>query len=314
MSEEILLTSQRMIRPETVKLLEEQYQVHHWWRTEDPDQLLRDIGDRVRVLVTEGWAPAEFQAKLPQLQLIASFGVGYDGVDVPAANTRQIGVTNTPGVLDDAVADLALGLLIAVTRGMVSGDRFVREGLWQSGPMQLMTHLRGRTAGILGLGRIGLAIASRLEAFGVKICYHNRRSRADVSYPYFSNLVEMAEKVDFLILSCVGGASTFQIVNQAVLEALGPDGVLVNVARGSVVDEEALVDCLQKGLLGGAGLDVFANEPQVPEGLLTMPQVVLQPHMGSATVQTRLAMGQLVLDNVEAFLNNRPLLTPVPNP
>jgi lactate dehydrogenase-like 2-hydroxyacid dehydrogenase len=233
-------------------------------------------------------------------------------VDVGAAQARKIAVTNTPGVLDDAVADLTVGLLIAVTRGMVVGDQYVRNGEWLKANMPLTSHLRGRQAGILGLGRIGMAIADRLKAFGITINYHNRRQRSDVSYNYFSSLTEMADQVDFLILSCVGGEATKKIVNRQVLEKLGSDGVLINISRGSVVDEDDLVACLQEGKLGGAGLDVFTNEPKVPEALLQMPQVVLQPHVGSATLQTRIAMGQLVVDNVDAYYANKPLLTPVP--
>ena len=232
-------------------------------------------------------------------------------MDLGAAQARKIAVTNTPGVLDDAVADLTIGLLIAVTRGMVVGDQYVRNGEWLKANFPLMSHLRGRQAGILGLGRIGLAIAQRLQAFGVEINYHNRRERSDVDYKYYSSLSMMAQDVDFLILSCVGGEATKKIVNRQVLEKLGSDGVLINISRGSVVDEDDLVACLEEGKLGGAGLDVFTSEPHVPEALFKMPQVVLQPHIGSATLQTRIAMGQLVVDNVDAYCAKKPLLTPV---
>jgi lactate dehydrogenase-like 2-hydroxyacid dehydrogenase len=214
-------------------------------------------------------------------------------------------------VLDDAVADLAIGFLIAVTRGMVVGDQYVRNEEWLKANMPLMSHLRGRNAGILGLGRIGMAIADRLKVFGVEINYHNRRQRSDVNYKYFSSLAEMAKQVDFLIVSCLGGETTKKIVNRQIMEELGTDGVLINISRGAVVDEDDLVTCLQAGKLGGAGLDVFTNEPKVPEALLKMPQVVLQPHVGSATLQTRIAMGQLVLDNIDAFYADKPLLTTV---
>ena len=174
-----------------------------------------------------------------------------------------------------------------------------------------MSHLRGRQTGIMGLGRIGLAIAQRLQAFGIEINYHNRRERSDVDYKYYSSLSMMAQDVDFLILSCVGGEETKKIVNREIMEKIGPNGVLINISRGSVVDEDGLVACLEEGKLGGAGLDVFTSEPYVPEALFKMPQVVLQPHIGSATLQTRIAMGQLVVDNVDAYYAKKPLLTPV---
>ncbi|MEC8255041.1 MAG: 2-hydroxyacid dehydrogenase, partial [SAR324 cluster bacterium] len=287
------------------------YEVHRLWEACDQEALISEVAPQIRVVVTEGWAPADFQAKFPNLELIASFGVGYDGVDIEAAQARKITVTNTPGVLDDAVADITIGLLIAVTRGIVVGDQYVRNGEWLKANFPLMSHLRGRQAGILGLGRIGLAIAQRLQAFGIEINYHNRRERSDVDYKYYSSLSMMAQDIDFLILSCVGGEETKKIVNREIMEKIGPNGVLINISRGSVVDEGDLVACLEEVKLGGAGLDVFTSEPHVPEALFKMPQVVLQPHIGSATLQTRIAMGQLVVDNVDAYYAKKPLLTPV---
>ena len=311
MPEQILMTSQAFFRSECLAELETRYEVHRLWETSDQEALISEVAPQIRVVVTEGWAPAEFQAKFPNLELIASHGVGYDGVDLGAAQARKIAVTNTPGVLDDAVADLTIGLLIAVTRGIVVGDQYVRNGEWLKANFPLMSHLRGRQAGILGLGRIGLAIAQRLQAFGIEINYHNRRERSDVDYKYYSSLSMMAQDVDFLILSCVGGEETKKIVNREIMEKIGPTGVLINISRGSVVDEGDLVACLEEGKLGGAGLDVFTSEPHVPEALFKMPQVVLQPHIGSATLQTRIAMGQLVVDNVDAYYAKKPLLTPV---
>ena len=311
MPEQILMTSQAFFRSECLAELETRYEVHRLWEASDQEALISEVAPQIRVVVTEGWAPAEFQAKFPNLELIASHGVGYDGVDLGAAQARKIVVTNTPGVLDDAVADLTIGLLIAVTRGMVVGDQYVRNGEWLKANFPLMSHLRGRQAGILGLGRIGLAIAQRLQAFGVEINYHNRRERSDVDYKYYSSLSMMAQDVDFLILSCVGGEETKKIVNREIMEKIGPNGVLINISRGSVVDEGDLVACLEEGKLGGAGLDVFISEPHVPEALFKMPQVVLQPHIGSATLHTRIAMGQLVVDNVDAYYAKKPLLTPV---
>ena len=311
MPEQILMTSQAFFRSECLAELETRYEVHRLWEASDQEALISEVAPQIRVVVTEGWAPAEFQAKFPNLELIASHGVGYDGVALGAAQARKIAVTNTPGVLNDAVADLTIGLLIAVTRGMVVGDQYVRNGEWLKANFPLMSHLRGRHAGILGLGRIGLAIAQRLQAFGVEINYHNRRERSDVDYKYYSSLPMMAQDVDFLILSCVGGEETKKIVNREIMEKIGPNGVLINISRGSVVDEVDLVACLKEGKLGGAGLDVFTSEPHVPEALFKMPQVVLQPHIGSATLQTRIAMGQLVVDNVDAYYAKKPLLTPV---
>ena len=311
MPEQILITSQAFFRSECLAELETRYKVHRLWEAGDKDALISEIAPQIRVVVTEGWAPADFQAKFPNLELIASHGVGYDGVALGAAQARKIAVTNTPGVLDDAVADLTIGLLIAVTRGMVVGDQYVRNGEWLKANFPLMSHLRGRQAGILGLGRIGLAIAQRLQAFGVEINYHNRRERSDVDYKYYSSLSMMAQDVDFLMLSCVGGEETKKIVNREIMEKIGPNGVLINISRGSVVDEGDLVACLEEGKLGGAGLDVFTSEPHVPEALFKMPQVVLQPHIGSATLQTRIAMDQLVVDNVDAYCAKKPLLTPV---
>ena len=311
MPEQILMTSQAFFRSECLAELETRYNVHRLWEAGDQEALISEIAPQIRVVVTEGWAPADFQAKFPNLELIASHGVGYDGVALGAAQARKIAVTNTPGVLDDAVADLTIGLLIAVTRGMVVGDQYVRNGEWLKANFPLMSHLRGRQAGILGLGRIGLAIAQRLQAFGVEINYHNRRERSDVDYKHYSSLSMMAQDVDFLMLSCVGGEETKKIVNREIMEKIGPNGVLINISRGSVVDEGDLVACLEEGKLGGAGLDVFTSEPHVPEALFKMPQVVLQPHIGSATLQTRIAMGQLVVDNVDAYYAKKPLLTPV---
>ena len=311
MPEQILMTSQAFFRSECLAELETRYKVHRLWEAGDQEALISEVAPQIRVVVTEGWAPAEFQAKFPNLELIASHGVGYDGVALGAAQARKIAVTNTPGVLDDAVADLTIGLLIAVTRGIVVGNQYVRNGEWLKADFPLMSHLRGRHAGILGLGRIGLAIAQRLQAFGIEINYHNRRERSDVDYRYFSSLSMMAQDVDFLILSCVGGEETKKIVNRAIMEKIGPNGVLINISRGSVVDEGDLVACLEERKLGGAGLDVFTTEPHVPEALFKMPQVVLQPHIGSATLHTRIAMGQLVVDNVDAYYAKKPLLTPV---
>ncbi|MDX6751654.1 2-hydroxyacid dehydrogenase [Geminicoccaceae bacterium 1502E] len=300
-------------RPRHMALLESRYALHHLYREEDPERLLAEVGPRVRALVTTGekGASAGLIGRLPSLEIVACFGVGIDAIDQEACGRRNIPITNTPDVLTEDVADMGLALMLAVMRRIPFGDRWVREGRWRSeGTMPLTTSPRGRTLGILGLGRIGRALARRGEALGMKIAYHGRRRQADVAWPFYPDLVEMARRADVLALCCPGGEATRGIVTAEVIEALGPEGFLVNVARGSVVDEPALVKALGEGRIAGAGLDVFADEPNVPETLLGMENVVLQPHAASATVSTRDAMAQLVVDNLEAHFAGRPLLTP----
>jgi len=253
---------------------------------------------------------AEMDA-LPDLEAVANFGVGYDNVDVEEANRRGIVVSNTPDVLTDAVADLAVVLVLDVLRQVSAADRFVRRGEWAAGKrFPLTREVRGSVVGILGLGRIGQAVAERLELFGARIVYHSR-SPKDVAWTYHASALSLARACDVLVVLTPGGADTHHLVDASVLDALGPDGFLVNVARGSVVDEVALVAALEEGRLAGAGLDVFADEPNVPTALLGRDDVVLLPHVGSATVQTREAMATMVLDNVAAFLASGELVTPV---
>jgi hydroxypyruvate reductase len=293
--------------------LEAVYEVHHLWEAIDREALLARIATRVEVLVTTGGAGASraLIEQLPLLRLIACFGVGVDAIDLAAARERRIAVTNTPDVLTDDVADLAIGLMLATLRGIVSADRYVRAGRWLRGPMPVQRKVSGRTLGIAGMGRIGQAIAVRAAAFGMPIAWTGPRAK-DLPWHYEPDLTALARQVDVLIAACPGGAPTHGLISRAVLEALGPKGVFVNIARGSVVDEAALVDLLATGQLGGAGLDVFIDEPNVPEALFTLDNVVLQPHQASATRETRSAMGQLVIDNVAAFVAGRPLITPVP--
>ncbi len=268
----------------------------------------------VRVAVTSGvWGVrAEHLDRLPALEAIVNFGVGYDATDVEEATRRGIVVSNTPDVLTDCVADAAVGLLIDTMRGLSAADRFVRRGEWAAGRTPaLARRVTGARVGIVGLGRIGLAIAQRLEGFGTTISYHNRTARTDVSYAYAPDVVSLAEGCDVLVLAAAGGSASRHLVDAAVLDALGPDGFLVNVARGSVVDEDALVAALEEGRIAGAGLDVFAEEPKVPQALVERDDVVLLPHVGSATVETRQAMTDLVLANVAAYLERGALVTPV---
>lgn len=253
---------------------------------------------------------AEMDA-LPDLAAVVNFGVGYDNIDVEEARRRGIVVSNTPGVLTDAVADLAVALVLDVLRQVSAADRFVRRGAWTTETsFPLTREVRGSVVGILGLGRIGEAVAQRLEPFGARIAYHSRRAK-DVPWAYHGSPVDLARACDVLVVLTPGGPATKHLVDAQVLDALGPDGYLVNVARGSVVDQDALVAALEEGRIAGAGLDVFADEPDIPAELLDRDDVVLLPHVGSATVQTREAMASLVLDNVAAFLDHGELVTPV---
>ncbi len=293
--------------------MERDFTVHRLWQAQDRAALIREVGGRVRALQTSGshGADAKLMDALPNIEMISHFGVGIDSVDLDAARRRGLIVTNTPDVLNECVADLALGLTLAALRRISLGDRYVRAGSWLKGTLPLAQKVGGKTMGILGYGRIGKAIAKRAEAFGMHIVYHGRRPQADVGYKYYPKLVDMARDCDVLMVICPGGAATHHIVNAEVLKALGPEGTLINVARGSVVDEPALVKALADGTLGAAGLDVFEAEPKVPEALFAMDQVVLQPHVGSATHETRKAMGDLTADNLRAHFAGKPVLTPV---
>lgn len=301
--------------PSVVSALSECCTLHRLWEQPDPDTFLTTIGPRVRGLAVStlaGRIDATLFDRLPALEIVASFGVGYDNVDVAAAEARGITVTNTPGVLDEEVADLALGLLLATIRRIPQADRYVREGRWPSGPFPLSPTLRGRTIGILGLGAIGKAIARRLEGFNVTIAYHGRSRQPDVAYAYHPTPAALAAACDVLIVIVPGGVATQQLVDAAVLGALGENGILINVARGSVVDEAALTTALQAGTILAAGLDVFADEPHVPDALLAMPNVVVLPHIGSASAVTRAAMGQLVVDNLVSWFETGRAMSPVP--
>ena len=278
------------------------------------DDLSTGAAAQATVAVTSGvWGVrGEHLDRLPNLGAVVNFGVGYDSIDVAEAYRRGVVVSNTPDVLTDCVADAALGLMIDVMRRLSAADRFVRRGEWASGQVPaLARRVTGARVGILGLGRIGQAIAHRLEAFDATISYHNRREREGVVYAYAGSARELAQGCDVLIVAAAGGAESQHLVDADVLDALGPRGFLINVARGSVVDERALVMALEEGRIAGAGLDVFADAPQVPEALLGRDDVVLLPHLGSATIETRAAMTDLALANVEAFLADGTLVTPV---
>jgi lactate dehydrogenase-like 2-hydroxyacid dehydrogenase len=296
--------------------LQANYDVLQLWRESDPLACLASHAAGATALVTSvrrGCSAAMIE-RLPELRLISSWGVGYETIDVAAANARGIRVTNTPHVLDDCVADMAWALLLAAARRTSEGDRYVKGGQWRTiGAFPLTTKVSGKRLGILGLGRIGEAVARRGAGFDMEVRYHNRRARADTSYRHEPSLTELARWADFLVVACVGGPATRHLVSAEVIDALGPQGILINIARGTVIDQQAMVTALVAGRLGGAGLDVLENEPAAPPELLEMDQVTLMPHTGSATRDTRRAMEQLVIDNLEAFLHGRPLLTPIEN-
>jgi lactate dehydrogenase-like 2-hydroxyacid dehydrogenase len=297
-----------------IAALDARFVLHRLWEQADPDAYLAKVAPRIRgmaVSTLAGRIDADLFARLPALEIVANFGVGYDNIDAAAAAACGIVVTNTPGVLDAEVADLTVGLLLATLRRIPQADAHVREGRWPDGPFPLSPTLRGRRIGMLGLGAIGKAVARRLEGFDVAIAYHTRHRQAGVDYDYHDSLVALAAACDVLIAIVPGGAGTRHLVDADVLAALGADGVLVNVARGSVVDEAALVAALADGTIGGAGLDVFEDEPNVPEALRGMPNVVLLPHIGSASVETRAAMGRLVVDNLVGWFDGRGAVTPV---
>lgn len=293
---------------------EARFELLRLWEQDDPDAVLAARGPEVLGVVTGGQRPldAALMDRLPNLQIIANFGVGYDSVDVEAAGSRGVVVTNTPGVLDKEVADTALGLILMTVRELGRAERHLRAGRWADGPYPLSpATVEGRRLGILGLGRIGEEIARRAEAFDMSVGYHNRR-RKDVPYRYYPSLLEMAQDVDTLVVVVPGGAATRHLIDAEILRALGSDGVLINVGRGSVVDQAALVEALRARTILAAGLDVYEDEPHVPPELMELENAVLLPHVGSASAPTRRAMGRLTVDNLVAWFETGRALTPVP--
>ena len=311
MRPEILMIGPMM--PHVMAALDEAYVVHRLYEAADRQALFDDIGVRIRGVATDGHlgAGAELMEQLPALEIVACYGVGTDAIDLRHAANQGVVVTNTPNVLNDDVANMAIALLLATSRRLVANHDFVRRGNWLNGSAPLARSIRGKTVGILGLGRIGKDIAGKLTAFGCEIAYHGRNEQTDQPYRYYAKLVDLADASDFLVVACPGGSSTENIVDTEVCAALGTKGTLINVSRGSVVDEAALVEALIDGSLGAAGLDVFADEPRVPDALLAMDNVVLQPHAGSATTETRRAMGDLVIDNLAAHFAGNAVKTPV---
>jgi hydroxypyruvate reductase len=312
MKPEVLLIEPMM--PPIEAALDERFIVHRLYAAKDRAALVRDVGPGVRAVVTGGATGVSndiFDA-LRALEIIAINGIGTDAVDLERARARKVRVTVTPDVLTEDVADLAIGLLLATARQICVGDRFAREGRWARGEsLPLARKVSRKRLGIVGLGRVGRTIARRAAGFDLQIAYTDLRAIEGVPYRFEPDLETMARDSDFVIISAAGGPQSKGLVGEKVLNALGPEGILVNVARGSVVDEDALVRALVEGRLGGAGLDVFASEPNVPNALLSLDNVVLQPHRASATVETRISMGELVLKNLEAHFAGKEPLTPV---
>ena len=286
------------------------YTVHKLHEAADKPALLAEIAPRVRA-IAGGQVNAALLTQLSKVEIIANFGVGYDTIDTAAAKAANVRVTNTPNVLNDAVAELTIGLMIALARRIPQGDQFVRQGKWPGANMGLFTELTGKTVGILGLGRIGKEIATRAQAMKMRVVYYGRKRQPSEPHIYYDNLVDMARDSDWLVIIAPGGKGTERIVSREVLEVLGPTGMLVNVARGTLIDEPAMLELLQNGGLAGAALDVFETEPKVPEAFFSLDNVVLSPHQGSATHQTRNAMGALVVANLDAHFAGEPLISAV---
>ena len=294
--------------------LERRYACHHIPDESGWSEALQAIAPQIRAIAATGESkvPRSLIGRLPNLEIISVFGVGYDGVDAAAAHARGVVVTHTPDVLTDDVADFAFALMLTTARTVLQADHFLRRGAWKAGPFPFARRVSGQRLGIIGLGRIGNAIARRAEGFGMSIAYTNRAPVPGSAYRYVGDPVALAAESDFLVLATPGGDNTRGLVGAAVLSALGPDGILINVARGSVVDEPALVAALTEGRIAGAGLDVFVDEPAVPAALLGMTNVVLTPHVASGTTATRHAMADLACDNLDAHFAGRPVPTPVP--
>lgn len=301
------------LEPTLMNALDDAFTTHRLWEANDRNSYLAALAPRVRGVVTRSaiGIDAALMDALPKLELVSVFGVGADKVDLAAAKARGIRVTNTPDVLTEDTADYGIGLLLALARKIVHGDRFIREGRWQHGLLPNSTRVFGKRLGIVGLGRIGAAVARRAAAFSMDVSYTGPRAKPNVPYRYFDNPKALAEHVDFLILTCPGGPETAGLVDAELLRALGPNGMLVNIARASVIDEGDLVEALANGIIKAAALDVFPDEPNVSEALLALSNLVVEPHIASTTVETRQAISDLVLANVKSHFAGKGVLTPL---
>ncbi|KAL6972792.1 Glyoxylate/hydroxypyruvate/pyruvate reductase 2kgr [Sarracenia purpurea var. burkii] len=293
--------------------LAKRFNLFRLWNFPRRQNFLKENSSSIRAVVcnVSAAADAALIESLPRLEIIASFSVGVDKIDLGMCKDKGIRVTNTPDVLTDDVADLAIGLILATLRRICESDRYVRSGMWKNGDFKLTSKFSGKSVGIIGLGRIGTAIAKRAEAFGCPISYHSRSEKPYTNYKYYPNVTDLAANTDILVVACALTEETRHIIDREVIDSLGPNGILINIGRGAHVDEPELVSALVDGRLGGAGLDVFENEPEVPEELFRLGNVVLTPHVGSDSVETCLDMAELVIGNLEAHFGNKPLLTPV---
>ncbi|XP_076889461.1 glyoxylate/hydroxypyruvate/pyruvate reductase 2KGR-like isoform X2 [Bidens hawaiensis] len=293
--------------------LDKRFNLLRLWTFPQKDEFFKEHSGSIRAVVGSLHVPndREFIDSLPNLEIVASYGVGVDHVDLACCKERGIKVTNTPDVLTDDVADLAIGLMLTTLRRICESHRFVKGGLWKTGEFKLTTKFSGKKVGIIGLGRIGTAIAKRAEAFNCPISYYSQSKKPESNYKYFPSVIELASDCDILVVACPLTEETRHIINREVIDALGPKGYLINIGRGPHIDEPELVSALVEGRIAGAGLDVFENEPHVPEELFKLDNVVLLPHVGSGTVETRNAMADLVVGNLEAHFSKKPLLTPV---
>ena len=312
-SSKVEVLSVANLPPFLMEPLQAAYVVHQRLHESDPAAFAR-AAPRIGAIAASGESKVgpELMDRLPALKIISVMGVGYDGIDVAAAKARGVVVTHTPEVLNDDVADLAIALMLALARQVACADRYVRDGRWPLGPLPLGRKVSGARLGVVGMGRIGQAIAHRAGAFGMSIAYTARSAKAELPHAFHATPAALAAHSDFLVVITPGGAGTRKLIDAEVLRALGPQGCVINVARGSVIDETALIDALRAGTIAGAALDVFEDEPNVPQALREMDNVVLTPHIGSATAQTRRAMADLAFANLNAQLTGQPLFTPVP--
>lgn len=300
--------------PAEMDELEKHYDIIRLWKEADPEAALQaHKNDIVAILSSYNGMPVtrRILEALPNVSMIGQFGMGVDNIDLAAVKERHIELSNTPDILTNDTADIAMSLLLSVSRRIVEADMYVRVGKWPSGAFPLGVSLSGKRAGIVGMGRIGQAIARRCAGFDMAISYHGPREKADMPYQYYADLRQMAENSDFLILACPGGPDTKHIINTKILKALGPKGYVINIARGSVINTDDLLIALSNRDIAGAGLDVYETEPNIPQALISMDNVVLLPHIGSATSETRSAMGKLVIANILAHFEGQKLLTPV---